>query len=94
MNLKLKFQKQKPAQKKILTSAKEGDDLTEIKGVGPVISRKLNGMGIFSFQQIADMSDETVEKLSQTILRFPKRILKDNWREQAAKLVRQKKSSS
>ena len=91
--LEAEISKSKSRTKKILTSAREGDDLTEIKGIGPVISRKLNGKGIFSYQQIADLTDEAIENLSQSILRFPKRILKDNWREQAAELVRQKESS-
>ena len=88
--LEAEILKTKSRTSKMLTSAREGDDLTEIKGIGPVISKKLNGVGIFSFQQIADLTDDTIEKLNQTILRFPRRIGKDQWREQAAELVRQK----
>lgn len=77
--------------KKILTSAREGDDLMHIKGIGPVISRKLNGAGIFSFQQVANLDEATIERLSKSILHFPKRIQRDRWREQAAELAQQKK---
>ena len=38
------------------------DDLKMIKGVGPAIEKTLNEMGIFNFQQIAEMNVPTSTK--------------------------------
>lgn len=40
------------------------DDLTKVKGIGPVINRALNGAGIFTFGQLADTP---VERLSEIL---------------------------
>ncbi len=32
------------------------DDLTRIKGIGPFIEKRLNMIGIYTFQQLADLS--------------------------------------
>lgn len=64
------------------------DDLTRISGIGPVIQRKLNEQGIYSFQQISELSDDQIQKISKAIRFFPDRIQRDNWIGQAVALVR------
>ena len=39
------------------------DDLTVIKGIGPVFQRKLRDMGIDSFQQLADLDPEHLKRV-------------------------------
>ncbi len=63
------------------------DDLTAIGGIGPVLAKKLNGEGIFSYAQIAALSDGDIERLEK-IIRFPGRIKRDNWIGQAQALSR------
>src|SRR5690606_32826803 len=40
------------------------DDLKKIKGIGPVIAKRLNSAGIYTYEQLADLSlDEFEEAL-------------------------------
>ena len=64
----------------------EGDDLTEINGVGPVIAGKLNAQGITTFKQIADLSPADVERVDAE-LSFKGRIERENWIEQAKEKI-------
>ncbi len=70
----------KPAAK-----ASEGDDLTRISGVGPVIVGKLNDMGITTFAQVAAFTPEKVAEVDEK-LNFKGRIDREGWIEQAKKL--------
>ncbi len=65
----------------------EADDLKKIGGVGPVIERKLNDLGIYHFHQIAEFSAEDVARVDD-VLNFKGRIERENWQDQAAKLAR------
>lgn len=60
----------------------EPDDLTKISGVGPVINKKLNALGVFHFWQIAAFTPEQVANVDEQ-LNFKGRIERDNWIEQA-----------
>ena len=62
------------------------DKLTNIKGIGPVLEKKLHGLGITSFSQIAAWSEADIEKVSGH-LSFKGRIQREGWVEQAAKLA-------
>lgn len=64
----------------------EPDDLQKISGVGPVLERKLNGMGIFHYRQIAAFTPEQIEQVDDA-LNFKGRIERDNWLQQAAELA-------
>ena len=47
------------------------DDLTIIKGIGPVISKRLNQAGIYTYEQLADLTlDEFEEALGNLLERF------------------------
>ena len=60
-----------------------GDDLTNIKGLGPKLAALLAEQGITSFAQIAAWSDADVERIDASLGRFSGRITRDQWVEQA-----------
>ena len=61
----------------------EKNDLTKIKGVGPFIEKRLNMIGIYTFQQLAELSPEMIDRVGAAIEFFPHRIIRDNWVGQA-----------
>lgn len=63
------------------------DDLTRIKGIGPVLKKKLNKIGITSFRQIADFTPTDVERVN-AVLDFRGRIEREAWVEQAQAMTR------
>ncbi len=64
----------------------EPDDLKKISGVGPVLEQKLHSLGITKLDQIANFSDEEIEKVD-TALNFKGRIQRDDWIGQAKTLI-------
>jgi len=62
------------------------DDLKKISGVGPFIEKKLNAIGIYTFDQVSKFSDEDIQNVTDLIEFFPGRILRDDWRGQASVL--------
>ncbi len=65
------------------------DDLKEIKGIGPVIEKKLNMLGIVNFKQISELNDEALDQIAHTLKFFPERIKRDNWVQQARDLSKE-----
>ena len=63
-----------------------GDNLTVINGIGPVIEKKLHALEIFTYQQIADLTEERIEEINDK-LSFKGRIEREEWVEQAKKLI-------
>ena len=63
------------------------DDLTVISGIGPGNQQELNALGIYHYWQIAGWTPEHVAWVSNRV-RFPKRIVRENWMAQAARLAR------
>ena len=55
------------------------DDLKRIRGIGPVLERTLNRMGITRFSQIARWQDRDVERVTPALGDFPDRIRRDRW---------------
>jgi small subunit ribosomal protein S2 len=68
----------------------KADDLKKISGVGPVLEKKLNDLGIFHYSQIAEFSQEDVVRVDET-LNFKGRIERDDWIEQARALINEAK---
>ena len=62
------------------------DDLKKISGVGPTLEEKLHELGVTKYQQIANLSDEDIEKIDEA-LNFKGRITRDDWVGQARSLV-------
>ena len=61
------------------------DDLTKISGIGNVLEKMLHEQGIYSYEQIAKLTEEEVDRLDE-FLKFHDRIRRENWREQARRL--------
>ena len=66
---------------KVVRSA-EADDLKRIRGVGVLIEKRLNSIGVVSYAQVADWTTEDIDRVSAT-LDFKGRIERENWVEQA-----------
>jgi predicted flap endonuclease-1-like 5' DNA nuclease len=75
----------------LLTEAPESgaDKLSSIKGIGPVLEKKLNELGVYSFEQIASW-DAAQELWIGTQMAFPKRVTKEEWVKQAKELLKNK----
>jgi predicted flap endonuclease-1-like 5' DNA nuclease len=69
-----------------VASASNGDDLQMIKGVGPFIAEKLNALGIFTFEQVGNMTAEIEEQVNVAIEFFPGRVKRDEWAKQGKEL--------
>ena len=70
--------------------AAEKDDLKQISGIGPVLEGKLNGAGITTYQQIAALTDDEIERLESDVINFSGRIHRDDWIGQAKTLYLKK----
>jgi len=44
---------------------KKGDDLTKLKGVGKVYAEKLNAEGFYTFEDVANMTDEQIQVMEE-----------------------------
>jgi predicted flap endonuclease-1-like 5' DNA nuclease len=71
-------------------TADEKDDLLIIKGIGPFIEKKLHSIGIYTFRQIGNFTDEDEEKINDVIEFFPGRIKREKWVLQAIELEAEK----
>lgn len=63
-----------------------GDDLTAITGVGPRIAEVLNGLGIWTYEQVANWLPEH-ETWIENHLSFKGRVSRENWVGQAKDLA-------
>ncbi|MCH9004096.1 MAG: hypothetical protein IH838_02285 [Proteobacteria bacterium] len=68
------------------------DTLQDIKGIGPAIEKTLNEMGIFRFQQIAEMSEYEIDRVAKRLKGFRSRIYREDWIGQARELRDQEAS--
>ena len=69
------------------------DDLKVISGVGPALEGKLNGFGIYTYEQIANWTPENILAFDD-LLSFKGRIERDNWLDQAKELMNNKDSDA
>jgi NADH-quinone oxidoreductase subunit E len=74
-------------QPKAMDKPETPDDLKAISGIGAKIETVLNGLGIWTYAQIAAWSREEVAWVDD-YLSFTGRIGRDNWIEQAATLAK------
>ena len=68
--------------------AAKADNLQLIKGLGPKLAGLLNGLGVASFQQIADWTDADIATIDPQLGAFQGRIARDNFVDQAGYLAR------
>ena len=73
------------AKPKAIKQPKNPDDLKQIKGVGPKLEGVLNGLGIYTFKQIASWGRSEIEWVDDH-LSFKGRIDRDGWIAQAKDL--------
>ena len=64
----------------------EPDDLTVIKGIGPVAAKDLAEQGIVTFAQLAKLTEKDIAKIDEH-MPFSADQIKD-WREQAKELAK------
>jgi molybdopterin-containing oxidoreductase family membrane subunit len=58
-----------------------------ISGVGPVLEKTLNSIGIYTFGQVSKMTSEEYNLLDSLTKSFPGRAERDNWASQAKDLM-------
>ena len=68
-------------------SLADKDDLKSIDGVGPFIEKKLNDIGIYTYEQVSQLDAELIQHITDAIQFFPGRIEKDDWMGQARGLM-------
>ena len=83
----------KPEQVQTLTAIAQipapKDDLKLVTGIGPGLEKKLQDVGITSFEQIANLSDLQIADLETNVVKFTGRIKRDNWIGQAEQLMKE-----
>ena len=62
------------------------DDLKQIKGIGPVLEKRLNALGIHTIAQIAELDDANLNRVD-AVLNFKGRIQRERWVEQAQAML-------
>ena len=66
------------------------DDLKLIVGVGPVLERMLQQLGITTYRQIARWSERDIDEIDAKLPEFPGRVRRDGWVTQARELHQSK----
>jgi len=66
------------------------DDLKLIVGVGPVLERMLQQLGVTTYRQIARWSERDIDDIDAKLPEFPGRIRRDAWVTQARELHQSK----
>ncbi len=73
-----------------IAAATVKDDLQVVKGIGPVMEKKLNDFGVYSYEQLGRLKAADIETLATTLGSFPDRINRDEWVKQSKKLFKKK----
>jgi len=69
-----------------LAAATTGDDLKKLSGVGPVMEKKLNALGVTTFAEVAAWSNDDIARIDEG-LKARGRIAREDWVGQARKLA-------
>jgi len=70
--------------------ANEKDDLKKINGLNNFVEKRLNRLGIFTYEQISQLDDELINTMSTALQFLPDRIAEDDWVGQASDLLKVK----
>ncbi len=62
------------------------NDLQKITGIGPYTETKLNDLGIYTFEQISNFTEDDIIAVTKLIKFFPDRIKNDRWVSKAQQL--------
>jgi predicted flap endonuclease-1-like 5' DNA nuclease len=62
----------------------ERDDLKKIYGIGPVLEKRLNDLGVYFFREIAMWTKEDILRYEEHLKEFRDRIERDHWVEGAS----------
>lgn len=57
----------------------EPDDLKRIRGVGPVLEKRLHELGVHHFRQVALWTDADIDFFDRELRNFHGRIRRENW---------------
>jgi predicted flap endonuclease-1-like 5' DNA nuclease len=76
----------KTAAPKVVAAPVKPDNLRRMIGIGPVNEKKLNGLGIRTFAQIAAWTAADIKRV-EAVLEFDGRIDREHWIEQAKLLA-------
>jgi len=68
-------------------STQKADDLKKISGVGPVLEKTLNQIGLYTFEQVSKMTKTEYDLLDSITESFPGRAERDDWAGQAKKMI-------
>jgi molybdopterin-containing oxidoreductase family membrane subunit len=68
-------------------ASEQADDLKRVNGIGPVMEKTLNEIGIFTFVQVSKMTEKEYNLLDSITGSFPGRAQRDDWAGQAKKLI-------
>lgn len=79
---------------KIIVSDRDKDTLTKIEGIGEFLEKKLNSIGVFSYEDIANWTPGRIDQVTTQIGYIPGRIEKDDWVGQAALLLQKEQETS
>ncbi len=75
---------------KIIVDDRPRDPLGKIQGIDAFLEQKLNQIGFYSYQDIADLERSRFAEIEQRIGWLPGRILQDDWIGQAKRLAQMK----
>jgi small subunit ribosomal protein S2 len=64
----------------------EAEDLTQIKGIGPVAKDQLAEQGVITFAQVAALSDDDIRRIDEAMPFSAEQI--SDWREQAKEITK------
>lgn len=65
------------------------DDLKIINGISPFIEKRLNAIGVFSFEQISQWDDAALISVAKSLETSPARMLEEDWIGQARHIIEQ-----
>ena len=67
------------------------ENLTQMDGIGPAYQKKLNALGIFTFQQFSKLDEKSIQMLEK-LTKWKGRVSRDNWIDQAKEILEKSNS--
>ena len=64
----------------------KADDLQKLNGVGPIVEQQLHQVGIYKYEQVANLTEADYELLESIIDMFPVKDIRQDWNSQANEL--------